>query len=121
MTSSVLQNVNQIIRTGNFYICGQQQLLVCSSVSSNVQLATTSIPAATDILLFNAGSVNIFFTSGPTSAAAAVIPTAGNPAYGQILAPGAYLTFQNGSSNTYIAGITASGTANLYIAQGYGC
>lgn len=118
--SSTVQTPQQVNRISNFFQVGLGQALDCSTSSASVIL--TTLPAgsvATDVMLFNNGTVNVFFAFGAT-APTAVAPADGTPANGMILAPGAYLVINKGSTNTYIAAITASSTATIYFYQGYG-
>ncbi len=117
---AIIQTPSVVSRVSNFFQVGNGQALDCTGTSGYVALAALADPQspATDILIFNNGSVNVFVTFGLTPPTA-VAPINGTPANGMLCAPGAYLTFCKGS-NLYIAGITASGTATIYFYQGYG-
>lgn len=115
-------------RIANFFPVGNGMLLPCSTTSGNTSVAfpvlTAAVGFANDIQIYNDGTVDAFVAWGSSTITAA-IPTAGTPANGIVIAPGVYLTFNkgnaaNGTQVTSIAGLTASGTVNLYIYQGYG-
>ncbi len=116
---AILQTPSVVSRVSNFFQVGNGQALDCTGTSGSIALVTLPDQSpATDILIYNSGTVNVFVTFGLT-APTAVAPTNGTPANGMICAPGAYLTFCKGS-NLYIAAITASGTSTIYFYQGYG-
>lgn len=83
--------------------------------SSRVQvfLTTPGVTSEPVIRLYNAGTVAIFVEFGGSSVTAAT--TTGIP-----IAPGSVEAFRVDNSQTYVAGITASGTATLYATPGYG-
>jgi len=117
----VLQTPQEVNRVSNFFVVGNGQALACSGTSANVafQSLPQNVQYATDILLYNAGTVNVFVAFGSDNTITASAPTNGTPANGIIIAPSAYLAFNKGYA-TYIAGIAASSTATLYFYQGYG-
>ena len=86
--------------------------LSAGTSSSRVQFQTSGMGKPGSLRLFNAGPVTIFVELGGSAVAAAV-------ATGMPVPPGAVETIgpQGGS---HIAGITASGTADLYVTPGEG-
>ena len=117
--STIIQTPANVSRIANFFVAANGQALNCSTSSASVALvALADGSPATDIVMFNSGSVNVFVAFGSTAPTAA-IPADGTPANGIIIAPGAYLTFCKGS-NLFLAAITASSTATIYFYQGYG-
>jgi hypothetical protein len=116
-----LQTPQQQARITNFFVVGTSILLPCTTTSGATPVAFP-VPAsslvANDMMISNTGSVDAWIAFGDSSVAA-VIPTAGTPANGINIRAGAIYTLSKGDA-TYIAGITASSTANLYVSQGYG-
>lgn len=92
--------------------------------------ATTSTSAVTlldtdvnnsSVNVCNAGAVPVFLVSGATSAPTAVFPTSATvPINGTVVAAGAIVTLSKNTTHKYISGITASGTASVYIQCGAG-
>lgn len=88
--------------------------------AATVNLAVTTTTGRVQVLasarrrnfrIFNAGSVTVFVELGGSTVAAVAttaIPVAG----------GASLVLNNSGSNTYVAAITASSTATLYVTPG---
>lgn len=116
-----LQTPQQQARITNFFVVGTSILLPCSTTSGGTPVAFPTPADAltiTDMMISNVGSVDAWIAFGDSSVVAA-IPTAGTPANGVNIRAGAIYTLSKGSA-TYVAGITASSTANLYISQGYG-
>lgn len=89
--------------------------LAVTSSTGRVQVFTTtpSIVSEPVIRLYNAGTVAVFVNFGDSSVTAAL-------ATGIPIAPGSVETFRVDSTQVYVAGITASGTATLYATPGYG-
>lgn len=113
------QYLGAIQRVGNFCPVGNTTVLACSGTSASVELpALPAESTATDILIYNAGSVAAFLVFG-TSAPTAVAPTDGTPANGFPIPPGTAWVFDKGQ-NTFVGGITASSTATVYLTQGIG-
>lgn len=116
-------------RVANFFPSGDGLLLPCSTTSGSTAVAfpvlAANISFANDILVYNDSSTVDAFIAWGSSAITAAIPISGTPANGILIAPGAYLTFNKGNSASagqvlFVAGLTASSTANVYIYQGYG-
>jgi hypothetical protein len=82
--------------------------LAASNVSANVALPTGD----QTILVTNAGSVDAFLKMGATSGVTASTS-------GLYLGAGSQMTLAVGP-NTYLAGVTASGSTTINIAQGVG-
>ncbi len=105
----------------NFQANGNTCLLPCTTTSGSTALA---LPALTgnqknaDVLIYNAGAVAAFIAFGGSTVASA-IAIDGTPANGIPLAPGVEMTLNIGAA-TYVAGITGSSTASVYITQGIG-
>lgn len=117
--STQIQTPASVSRVANFYQVGNGQALDCTTSSARIAFVSTQdgIPAS-DILLFNSGTVNVFVAFGD-STVTALGPVNGTPANGMVLGAGSYLVFNKGI-NTYIAAVTASSTATVYFYQGYG-
>lgn len=81
--------------------------LAAGTVSSNVALAITG-----QFRVFNSGSVVVFINVCPTNTCAASIST------GLPIAPGTIEVFT--AVGQYVAGITASGSATIYLTHGAG-
>lgn len=94
--------------------------LSATSNSSAVTLLDTDVNNSA-VNVYNAGLVPVFLVSGATSAPTAVFPTSATaPLAGTVLAPGAIETLSKITTHKYISGITASGTASVYIQCGAG-
>lgn len=94
--------------------------LSATASSSAITLMDTDINN-TAVNVYNAGSVPVFLVSGATSAPTAVFPTSATvPIAGTIIAPGAIETLSKNTTDKYISGITASGSASVYIQCGAG-
>lgn len=117
--SSLIQTPAQVSRISNFFVVGDGVALSCTSSSSTVTLpALPDGSSATDIMAINIGSVAGFIAFDET-APTVVIPTA-TPANGICIPPGAVMIFNKSASDGFAGGITASGTATIYLYQGYG-
>lgn len=91
-----------------------------TNTSAATALAITSYLGAPAVLaITNAGSVPVFFAFGNGSTTV-VIPSAGSPANGKVILPGAEMLVASGSGATHISMITASGTGEIYLAAGLG-
>lgn len=94
--------------------------LSATTGSSAVTLLDTDVNNSS-VNVFNAGSVPVFLVSGYTSAPTAVFPTSATvPINGTVVAAGAIETLSMNTTHKYISGITASGTASVYIQCGAG-
>lgn len=94
--------------------------LSATSSSSAVTLLDTDVNN-TAVNVYNAGTVPVCLLSGATSAPTAVFPTSATvPVNGTVIAPGAIETLSKNTTHKYIAGITASGAASVYIQCGAG-
>lgn len=95
-------------------------VLSATTSSSSVTLVPQDA-IAISVDVYNAGSVPVFLTTGTTSAPTAVFPTSATvPIAGTVVAPGAILTLSKREQHEFISGITASGTASVYITVGTG-
>ncbi len=74
---------------------------------------------ATDLMIYNSGNVAAFIAFGTTNTVAAVIPT-GTAANGISIPPGGLIILSKSTDTTYVAGITASSTATVYLYAGIG-
>ena len=72
----------------------------------------------TEFEVYNAGSSAVFIVSGVTEPTAVFPTSATVPIQGKVCAPGAILSYSKGTNDKYISGITASGTATVYISMG---
>ena len=94
--------------------------LSATTSSSAVTLLDTDVNNSA-VNVYNAGSAAVFLVSGATSAPTAVFPTSATaPIAGTVVAPGAIETLSKDTRHKFIAGITASGTASVYIQCGAG-
>jgi len=84
--------------------------LNATGTTSRVQLQT-AVPGAPNARLYNSGSVAVFVNCGDVTVVATT-------ATGMPVAPGSVEVI--GCQNTHIAGITASGTATVYVTPGTG-
>jgi FtsP/CotA-like multicopper oxidase with cupredoxin domain len=84
--------------------------LAATTTSSRVQIQT-AVPGAPNARIYNSGSVPVFVECGDITVVATV--AAGLP-----VAPGTVEVL--GCQKTHIAGITATGTATLYVTPGTG-
>jgi hypothetical protein len=97
---------------------GATVALACSTSSSNVQAQAGSPGAfSRHYRIYNSGSVPVFIEFGASNAVAAVAPTPGTPG-GMAIGPGQAQVFA--AVLDWVAGVTASGTATLYITPGEG-
>lgn len=89
--------------------------LAVTSASGRVQVWTTTpyVTSEPCIRLYNAGGSTVFVNCGDSSVTAAT--TTGMP-----LPAGAIEVIRVDNSQTYVAAITAAGTATLYCTPGYG-
>lgn len=91
--------------------------LSATTSSSRVEVLTTSVIQNTNgthiVRLYNAGSVVVFVNFGTVAVTAAT--TTGMP-----IAPGSVEAFHVHPTESYVSGITASGTATLYATPGVG-
>lgn len=105
---------------GNFGLAPNTVVLSCSSSSSNVKLDPGTGSPNTTARFRNAGSVDVFLAIAPSSAlAVAVIPTNGSPAWGMAMAANSVETFSV-PAGWYVACITSSSTASVYVTPGTG-
>lgn len=88
--------------------------------SSAVTLLDTDVNN-TAVNIYNAGPNDVFLVSGATAAPTAVFPTSATaPLAGTVVAPGEIVTLSKNTTHKFISGITASGTASVYIQCGSG-
>lgn len=116
-----LNTPQQQARITNFFTVGNSILVPCTTSSGSSGVAFPIPPdalVASDIMVSNTGSVDAWVAFGD-STIAVTIPTAGVPSNGINIRAGAIYTLSKGSA-AYIAGITASSTASLYVSPGYG-
>lgn len=105
---------------GNFGLAPNTVVLSCTSSSTNVQLDPGTGSPNTTARFRNAGSVDAFLAVAPTSAlAVAVIPTGASKTWGMPLAANSVETFSV-PPGWYVACITSTGTASVYISPGTG-
>lgn len=108
-------------RTQQFTFQGNSSIAITASgTSSNIALPTAGI-GSVDLEITNSStSVNAWVAFGDSSAIAAVIPT-GTAANGYILLAGQTKVISIGVAQpVYMAAITASSTAALYVTIGQG-
>lgn len=70
--------------------------------------------------VYNSGTVAVFIVSGVTQPTAVFPTSATAPLAGTVIAPGAVETISKNSDHVFISGITATGTASVYIQCGAG-
>lgn len=89
--------------------------LAVTTSTGRVQVFTTTPDVTSEpcIRLYNAGAATVFVEFGTVAVNAAV-------ATGFPLPPGAVEVFRVDNTQTYVAAITASGSATLYATPGYG-
>lgn len=95
-------------------------VLTASTTSSNIAFTPqdTNQPG---FQVYNSGTVPAFIVSGQTAAPTAVFPTSATvPINGTVIAPGAIESLSKNTLDAFISGITATGTASLYICSGVG-
>lgn len=85
-----------------------------SVTTSSGNVALTGVGTGANVRLYNAGTATVFVAFG-TSSAAAATTSAGIP-----IPAGAIEIYTVGPTITYLAAITASGTATLYATTGQG-
>lgn len=91
--------------------------LAVTTTSSRVQMLDNgSSTARYSVKVSNTGTVNVFLTAGG-STVVSVLPVAGGASGGQCVQAGAteVLTFDG----PYIAALTDTGTATIYLVEGY--
>lgn len=93
--------------------------LACSTTSAGAALPATTLTPWYSVILYNSGTVPVFVVAGTGSAPTAVFPTT-TPLAGKVIPPGAVVTYSLNKEFTHLAGITASGTATIYITTGVG-
>ena len=70
-------------------------------------------------IVYNDGDVSVFVVSGLSSAPTAVFPTSATvPVAGKVIGPGVTVSFDRDKDHKYLAAITASGTASIYVSAG---
>jgi hypothetical protein len=106
---------NLFSTTGNTYVA-------VANTSSGT--TTVAIPNAGQFMLDNTGNVAVFVNHGTANTVAAVIPTTGSDAKGFWVQPNqtkwfsTNITFNQDPAQTwYVAAITASGSAALYVTR----
>lgn len=121
---SVQETPSYVQRVGNFFATGLSILLPCTTTSGSSAVLFPAIPDGlgycTDVEISNLGTVPVWIAFGGTSSLTVAIPTAGVPANGRCLIPGGVVTWCKGTNGFYVAGITQTSTASVYIDQGYG-
>lgn len=120
VNSSFIQTPQIVSRFANFAQVGNTIVVDATNVSSGFifPLAPEATPTS-DIRLVNSGPDPVFFTCAYGDIPVAVVPVNGTPANGQILQVGEDKLFSIGMCNA-LAFITDSGTATIYVSQGYG-
>lgn len=92
-----------------------------ASTSSSAVTLLDQDANQTSLVIVNTGTVAVFLVSGKTSAPTAVFPTSATaPLAGQVIGAGTTCTFTKNATDNFISGITASGTASVYISPGAG-
>lgn len=96
---------------------------VLSATTASSSVTFTALDTGTknaNIVVYNDGLVPVFVVTGVT-APTAVFPTSATvPLNGKIIPPGIEATFSREDKHAYLSGITASGTASVYISIGAG-
>ena len=104
-----------------FQPMGKTVLLSCTSSSANV--AVTADSPVNQLYIVNASGNAAFINVSSTSNVSAAVANATTAQYGLCIpANGTKVisTLQSWSTNIYIAGITSTGTASLYVTPGEG-
>lgn len=92
-----------------------------ASTSSSAVTLLDQDANQTSVVAKNTGSVPVFIVSGKTSAPTAVFPTSATvPVQGKVIGAGNTETYTKNATDNFISGITASGTASVYISPGAG-
>jgi len=115
------QFLPSIQRVGNFCPVGNSIAIDADTVEGGTAVqfpALDSDSTATDVLVYNSGSVDAFVAFG-TSTLAVVAPTDGTPANGVCIPSKNSFVLDKGN-NTWVSVITATGTATVYLTQGTG-
>jgi len=92
--------------------------LATTSTSASLAL-TPELTNCSSLILKNSGTVEALVLSGVT-APTAVIVAAPGPSIGTFLEPGEITTMTKNVGDGFLAGITASGSANIRIQAGAG-
>lgn len=94
--------------------------VVSVSTSSVAATLTDGDAMLGNVVIYNAGSSEVFITSAPSSATAVFPTSASVPLYGVVLAGGATATYTKSQGHKSIAMIRSTGTGNVYISAGFG-
>lgn len=96
-------------------------VIAIDNTSKSATLLATDL-VYPSLVIYNGSDKAVFVVTGLTSAPTAVFPTSATvPKVGQVVAPGATVTFGKNPLDQYVAAIQAtSGTGNLYISVGPG-
>lgn len=84
-----------------------------AATTTSGSTAVALVGVGSDLLVYNAGSSEVFFEQGTSSVTAAT-------ATGLGVGPGAYLCIGRLGGATHVAAITASGTASVRVTTGEG-
>ncbi len=118
-TPTTIEDPYKVGRVSNFFCEGNGVLLPCTSSTAARQFpALSAKSSSTDVMIVNTGSVAVFIAFG-TATLSAVIPTDGISQNGICIPGGAIMVLCKGKA-TWVAGITATSTASVYLYQGYG-
>lgn len=86
---------------------------IAMSVTSSSSASLVNVGSKPNVMVYNAGTVPVFVKTGGSSVTA-VFPTS-TAQEGTVVAPGAIMSMSKSLEHTYLAAITSSGTATIYV------
>ena len=105
-----------------FQPMGKTSLLTATTTSSTVSVTADS--PVNQFMFVNTGTNDVFVHMSLASNVAVIRPTAGSPQYGFCVAANSYKVVTNGQSSAnvtvYVAGVSNTGTALVYVTPGEG-
>lgn len=104
-----------------FQPMGSSTLLSATTTTSTVSVTASS--PSNQLMISNTGNVAVFVNISANSSVTAVLPTAGTPQPGVSIPSGAIKVISNlqiSNTTVYVAGITATGSASVYLVAGEG-
>lgn len=101
---------------------GSTYKYTATTSSGGITLAAGNlVDYSQNVIIYNDGSVLVAVKSGASALPTATVPgSASVPVESQVVAPGAMATYSLPAGHGFIAAITASSTADLYISVGNG-
>jgi len=106
----------------SFQPMGKTTLLTATTTSSTVSVTADS--PVNQFMFVNTGTNDVFVHMSLASNVVVTRPTAGTPQYGFCVAANSYKVVTNGQSSAnvtiYVAGVSNTGTALVYVTPGEG-